>query len=193
MEGMIGHQKKTSEDNLLYNRFGEVVNGKDIYKAAKLSYCKNGTNIPDWNNEPDEEHEKYPGFSIDTPLKYDVVLPEGTRIIRYGSTNGRYTAPVGTPYAKLALPWAFKNQPYNEYIVATPEGIKVIVVKGLVAQQHAWPEFEGGGIQYVFQWIFTPDGRVIKPTVQYYLDNHGLCKVGKDKWTSIPAEDLKLM
>ncbi len=70
----------------------------------------------------------------------------GSILIRYGSEIGHYTAPKGTDYDKLALPYKQETIEYNEYQVTHSEGINVCeVYKGRVA-----PAFdsEGGAIQY---------------------------------------------
>ncbi|MBR2902461.1 MAG: TNT domain-containing protein [Clostridia bacterium] len=76
-----------------------------------------------------------------------IELPYGTKLIRYGSATGRYTAPKGTCFEELSLPWDEQTCEYHEYVVVA-DRIKVIcvVLKGFVA-----PGFEciGGGIQYL--------------------------------------------
>lgn len=75
-----------------------------------------------------------------------VILPCGSILIRYGSEIGHYTAPKGTDYDKLALPYKQETIEYNEYQVTHSEGINVCeVYKGRVV-----PAFdsEGGAIQY---------------------------------------------
>lgn len=76
----------------------------------------------------------------------EVCLPKGTHIIRYGSEMGRFTAPKGTPYDQLGLPYVKESVEFHEYIVIA-DSIKVLckVNRGKVA-----PIFDsqGGGVQY---------------------------------------------
>ena len=80
----------------------------------------------------------------------DFVIPKGTRIIRYGDNHGRFSAPYGTPYEKLSLPFLKETRPYHEYVVNKACKIKCVVVKGYVAKGFS---SEGGVIQF-----FHPDG-----------------------------------
>lgn len=76
-----------------------------------------------------------------------VVLPYGTILIRYGNEIGVFSAPKGTRYEELALPYEKDTLEYNEYRVIN-KGLRVmcIVKRGRVA-----PGFgsEGGAIQYM--------------------------------------------
>ena len=59
--------------------------------------------------------------------KIEIELPYGTILIRYGNETGRFSAPKGTKYEDLALPYVKNTVEYNEYkVIAT--GIKVICV-----------------------------------------------------------------
>lgn len=79
--------------------------------------------------------------------KIEITLPKGTVILRYGSEMGRYTAPDGTAYEKLALPYKKETIEFNRYKVVG-ENVKVecVVEKGFVA-----PGFDssGGAVQYL--------------------------------------------
>ena len=81
------------------------------------------------------------------------VLPKGTRLIRYGLETGKFTAPKGTVYDELSLPYQEESCEFNEYVVEA-DSITVYcnVEKGKVA-----PMFgaSGGGIQF-----FHLDGTV---------------------------------
>lgn len=76
----------------------------------------------------------------------EVTLPRDTMLIRYGYESGSYTAPEGTEYQELSLPYAKETIEFHKYRVIA-DGIKVVceVTRGRVA-----PAFEqpGGGIQY---------------------------------------------
>lgn len=75
-----------------------------------------------------------------------MVLPKGTIILRYGNEFGRFTAPGGTLYEELALPFIPETMEYNEYEVLA-DGLTVfcMVDKGKVAP---CIDGNGGGIQY---------------------------------------------
>lgn len=81
----------------------------------------------------------------------EIELPKGTEILRYGTEAGNYTAPKGTPYEKLALPYLKETLEYNEYRVIT-DGLKVKcqVKKGVVAPSL---DSSGGAVQY---WHYEP-------------------------------------
>ena len=76
-------------------------------------------------------------------------LPYGTRLIRYGNERGSFTAPEGTPYEKLSLPYKKETIEYYEYVVVV-DSIDVIcmVEEGVVAPAF---DMEGGGIQYLHE------------------------------------------
>lgn len=76
----------------------------------------------------------------------EVTLPRGTLLIRYGTEFGRNTAPKGTPYEQLGLPYLKDTVEYHEYEVIA-DSIKVYceVLRGRVAPIFDSP---GGGIQY---------------------------------------------
>lgn len=76
----------------------------------------------------------------------EITLPKGTVILRYGDENGRYTAPKGTAYEELALPYVPETMEYNEYeVIADGLTVQCIVTKGKVAMSI---EGTGGGVQY---------------------------------------------
>jgi len=68
-------------------------------------------------------------------------LPSGTKIDRYGTRDGTFTAPEGTPYSKRALSPGSNNKPYEKY-----EVIKPIEVDS--GKSKAWFGEQGGGTQY---------------------------------------------
>lgn len=76
-----------------------------------------------------------------------VELPVGTELLRYGAPGGSFTAPKGTDYEQLSLPYEKSSMEYNEYRVIA-HGVLVEVCtaeRGRVAPLFNQP---GGGIQY---------------------------------------------
>lgn len=76
-----------------------------------------------------------------------VELPVGTELLRYGNPDGSYTAPMGTDYEQLSLPYEKDSMEYNEYRVIA-DGVRVEVCRaerGRVAPLFDQP---GGGVQY---------------------------------------------
>lgn len=94
------------------------------------------------NNNADED-----GFDIRYEIS-ECVLPAGTKIIRYGNEIGRYTAPIGTTYEMLSLPYVKETIEYHEYNVVEPTKVKCEVSKGIVASAFGQV---GGGVQYKHQ------------------------------------------
>lgn len=78
--------------------------------------------------------------------KITVSLPKGFVIIRYGAETGHFTAPEGTDYEQLSLPYVRDSIEFHRYRVIA-DGITVVcyVERGRVA-----PGFGsvGGGIQF---------------------------------------------
>lgn len=77
----------------------------------------------------------------------EVELPRGTQLIRYGSSRGRFTAPKGTPFETLGLPYVRETVEFHEYKVEA-DSINVICVvkRGVVAPMF---DSKGGGVQYL--------------------------------------------
>ncbi len=75
----------------------------------------------------------------------EFILPKGSVIIRYGSPFGHYTAPKGTKFEELALPFTEESCEYNEYRVLDDISVQCKVIRGRAA-----PNFHqrGGGVQY---------------------------------------------
>lgn len=71
-----------------------------------------------------------------------MTLAPGKHIDRYGSPNGVYLAPAGTPYDARAVPYDRTKMEYRRYRVMKPLAVKA----GPIA---AWFDQRGGGIQYV--------------------------------------------
>ena len=77
----------------------------------------------------------------------DVELPRGTKLCRYGKSNGYTTALLNTPYEKLGLPYVKETQEYHEYeVIADGLTVKCIVTRGRVAPMFNSP---GGAIQFL--------------------------------------------
>lgn len=138
----------------LRNDSGETVTGYPSLRKAEYGkgYYAGDKRKPRPDYEKWLQHADPNGFDmtyVDGSGNYitEIALPKGTRLIRYGSDAGRYTAPKGTEYNELSLPWEKSSCEYHEYIV-TADNITVICIvkKGVVA-----PGFEciGGGVQYL--------------------------------------------
>ncbi len=73
----------------------------------------------------------------------EIELPVGTRLARFGSPQGKLTAPEGSPYEKLGLPYKEETIEYHVYVVVS-EGCHV--KRGIVAPMFDSP---GGATQYL--------------------------------------------
>lgn len=131
---------------------GEIITGprrlkKPEYGTGKIDTL--GDPEVDWSFLSKEADVH--GFDItnlESNGKYviEIELPPGTIIIRYGRESGKYTAPEGTDYEKLAMPYVKETVPYYKYKVISKNVLVTCVVeKGKVA-----PGFDsdGGAIQY---------------------------------------------
>lgn len=79
----------------------------------------------------------------------EMILPKGTVIIRYGDESGIYTAPKGTSYEELALPYEPETLEYNEYkVLEDSMQVYCLVKKGKVAYS---VDETGGGVQYMHE------------------------------------------
>lgn len=130
------------EQFMEHNFFGDPLEPENAYVPIETCFVKDNGSI-DWVT--------YAAFSdkegFDTRCNTEKVkLLKDTRIARYGSEFGKYSAPVGTPYEKLSLPYIHNTVPYHEYIVLDDIEVMCIVKKGIIA-----PNFHtmGGGIQYL--------------------------------------------
>lgn len=142
---------------------GKNYKGDDIYGPPELiskDYCtgftSSGEPIIRWPEETDEIDNH--GFSK-KPIyggKYIILvnLPKDTIIIRYGREDGRFTAPQGTPYENLSLPYIKESIIYNEYRVTVDDYKVYQVTQGIVA-----PAFnsKGGAIQYLHKNFILQD------------------------------------
>lgn len=136
--------------SVIRNCNGEEINEKDRELEDPAfgtgEYDAHGCPIIDWGfylTEPE-----YHGFKMKDgkPCCIDYILPYGSIILRYGTEYGHYSAPKGTPYESLSLPYKKETLAYNEYQVMA-DGIKVqcIVKKGEVAASR---NSKGGGTQF---------------------------------------------
>lgn len=138
----------------LRNDLGERVSGypslrKEVYWSGE--YYSNDERRPRPDYEKWLQHADEHGFDLTCANALgnyieQIKLPKGTHIIRYGADSGRYTAPKGTNFDQLSLPWKRRECEYHEYVViADSITVACIVTKGFAA-----PGFEcvGGGVQY---------------------------------------------
>ena len=130
-----------AEDN--GNQYSRNYKGEDVSNMHhQLSDPSYGTGKYDENGDPIVNWPKYlmgnpsDGFlrEEDGTYYHEIELPNGTHILRYGNEDGSHTAPIGTPYECLALPYVKETMEYNEYIVIA-DGVTVLcqVQKGIVA------------------------------------------------------------
>lgn len=132
------------------NYLGEIINNVNR-ELEDLSY---GTGEYDENGCPKINWDYYiteiydHGFKKKNgkPCCVDYILPYGSKILRYGTEYGYYTAPAGTPYELLSLPYKKETLAYNEYeVMADGILVKCIVKKGKVAKSR---NSKGGAIQF---------------------------------------------
>lgn len=147
------------------NYRGEILTGpkeliKKEYGTGKIN--SQGDPIVDWSClSPCADKDGFDTrkFINKNSYKIEMILPKGTIILRYGSEMGRFTAPDGTDYEKLALPYKKESIEFYRYRVLQ-ESVKVtcIVDKGIVAPGFNSP---GGAVQYLH-----------KKTIYDLLNNH---------------------
>ena len=139
--------------HVIRNDKGKIIDGKK--KLLKREYglgdfYSNGEPMVNWNLlSKYADNNGFDKRNIEKNGKYKIKmkLPYGTIIIRYGNPTGRFSAPKGTKYEDLALPYVRETMEYNEYrVIADKISVVCIVEKGLVA-----PGFgsKGGAIQYL--------------------------------------------
>lgn len=141
----------------------------------KGTYDDAGRPEPDWSLCINADKQ---GFDLGdgksgTPHRVKVELPKHTRLIRYGLDSGFFTAPKGTKYEELSLPYTKESVPYHEYeVVADSITVhtvygdngrrkkileKCMVEKGKVAPGFDYP---GGGIQYFHEYTMRESIRL---------------------------------
>lgn len=135
------------------NYKGETISGiRQLQKPEYGTGKQNRFGQPVVNWKYLSKHADEDGFdirNIESNGKYMIkfILPYGSIIIRYGSEIGHFSAPKGTAYEELSLPYIPESLEYNEYkVVADNVRIICIVDKGRVA-----PGFgsQGGAVQYL--------------------------------------------
>ena len=132
---------------IMRNYKGEIISGK-----MELQDPTYGTGKTDAHGQPEAdwsllEHadREDKGFDVRYPI-VEIILPKGTMLARYGSEWGRHTAPRGTPYEVLAMPYKKETLEYNEYkVIADNVKVSCAVQEGKIAPGFGSP---GGGIQY---------------------------------------------
>ena len=134
---------------MIRNWLGEVVTEPFVVRAPSfLKENEVGMMVVNWDGPYADDD----GFDIrhrepnGLPRMW-IELPVGTELLRYGNPDGSYTAPKGTEYEQLSLPYEKDSMEYNEYRVIA-DGILVEVCRaerGRVAPLFDQP---GGGVQY---------------------------------------------
>lgn len=137
---------------LRYNCFGQLLlNDFPSLKDPSYGHVDElGRMIIHWTKENkdvdgkgfDKNHRESNGEYIQ-----QVVLPKGVILCRYGNPNGQLTAPQGTPYEQLALPYDKETIAYHEYeVIADNVTVTCIVTKGRTYKMFDSP---GGATQYL--------------------------------------------
>lgn len=152
--------------------------GERIYAPPALSKPEFGTGETDkyqwpvvdwkkWRTKNADEHgflkEIAQGDSL--YITPNIELPVGTIIIRYGPPSGNFSAPEGSSYDQLGLPYSQKTVEFHKYKVMN-DGVEVEIMIDNISQIQVWgnntklltsvdkgivaPMFEsaGGAVQY---------------------------------------------
>lgn len=139
--------------HIIKNDKGQIIDGKKKLLRQEYGLGKfypNGEPMVNWNLLSEfADHNGFDKRNVEINGKYkiEVELPYGTIIIRYGNSSGNFSAPKGTKYEDLALPYVKETVEYNEYrVIAEKIKVMCVVEKGKVA-----PGFgsNGGAIQYM--------------------------------------------
>ena len=137
----------------LKNDQGQFISGIRKLKKAEYGterFDDNGEELVDWIKFKTKYADQY-GFdmrkkSVEGIYCTEVILPHGTIIIRYGPESGKYTAPEGTSYDTLALPYERSTVEFHKYKVNTPLQVAYVKVrKGIVAPMF---DSDGGAVQF---------------------------------------------
>lgn len=148
---------KQEEYKDLVNYKGEYITHIPILRKREYGTGKKddkGRPLPNWkllihsdNKGFDKRHKESNGR-----YKMKVVLPKHTILIRYGPEAGSFTAPKGTPYEQLSLPYTKESVFYHEYeVIAESITVTAINTGCIVTRGKAAPGFDypGGGVQYL--------------------------------------------
>ena len=138
---------------MCFNYKGEIIEGHKHLRKEEY-----GTGKEDEYGEPEVNWDLLKpradgeGFDKDRLIDgkkyrvYKITLAKGQKIIRYGHACGRFTAPEGTEFEELSLPYTKESCEYHEYVVVGDSlDAACIVDKGFVSPGFDMP---GGGIQY---------------------------------------------
>lgn len=152
------------------NDTGEIITG---YLRLRNPAYGTGRKTPDGDPEVDwsgckTSYSDDNGFDLRNIEKngkhyIEINLPKGTQLIRYGRETGKYTAPKGTRYEELSLPYIKSSVEFHEYrVIVDSITVYCTVNKGIVA-----PMFDcnGGGVQY-----FHLDGSIRKMVQKNILE-----------------------
>ena len=145
---------KESEMKKVYNYLGqELIDCEPEFAKASFSkFNEDGKVVPAWieaNELVDEQGFDRTNIEDNGEYKQIITLPKGVRLCRYGAQTGKTTAPIGTPYELMGLPFKKETLEYHEYeVIADGVFVQCIVTKGKAA---AMFDSEGGAIQFVHQ------------------------------------------
>ena len=156
-------------DSDFRNDSGEIIRRDKLLRLKDEKYGTGqltSNNLPavDWigNKSKYADENGFDTRTKDSIIK--IVLPKDTIIIRYGLQTGRYTAPDGTDFENLSLPFTRESSPFFIYRVIKKDldvyveekkdiksgksksAVNCSVTKGLIAPYF---DSEGGGIQYL--------------------------------------------
>lgn len=136
-------------DSEVFGQYKNIENGyaRDATEWTTNKNASNNTQLQKYNPENDGAIGEWK----------DEMLVPGTKIDRYGTTNGVYASPLGTPYDMRSLP-PYNSTQYNAYSVVKPIYVKSSVVA-------PWFGKIGMGIQYKFPLSFSTmlDMKIIIP------------------------------
>ncbi|ADL36415.1 hypothetical protein bpr_IV050 (plasmid) [Butyrivibrio proteoclasticus B316] len=135
----------------VYNCYGKDITGIKVklQSATFGGYNAAGELVVNWPQVSamvddcgfDKTHKEPNGQYL-----MDVELPKGTIVVRYGSNKGYFTAPLGTAFELLGLPYEKSTCEYHQYkVVADGIHVKCVVKRGKV---RAAFNSCGGAIQY---------------------------------------------
>jgi hypothetical protein len=149
------------------DEIGDIAKAVDkVTDAAKVGEELGDTakDVDKWVDEVGNirwpSQDKYPRGFVDGTIVKET-LPKGTKIDRYGTRDGTFVAPEGTPYSNRSLPPGSYNKPYERYEVIKP----IEVDSGKTAP---WFGEKGGGTQYD-----------LPKTIEELLDDDSIRFIGK--------------